>query len=218
MKVLITSGSSDIAGLLHETLNREHSVVLTDDPSRSSAENCIACVLGHDEATDQLCEGVDAIVLVCTSDGLSESSVIDVHSRKIYNLLTAALEAGVKHVVMISSLSLFDAVDPAYEIDEQWAPSVTTDPEVLRYHVAEFVCREFARANRLAVTCLRTGDVVDSNPGDSDVTRSGLGVAVSAALSQGGTGWSVYHVVSAGDRFSTDKIQKGLDVDPGRTV
>lgn len=213
MNVLITSAGSRLGRLIAEGLGDSHTIRLMDDPGRAKGTNVTACDLGHDEATDQLCEEIDTIVHVCEPEGLSESEVVDYHSRKTYNLLTAATDAGVGHVVFVSSLRLFDGSGPEYEIDERWAPSVTTDPESLRHHIGEFVCREFARANRFPVTCLRFGEVVagDDNRDDA-VTESALTKAVAAAVDKRPPGWSVFHVVSAGTRFLTGKVEEGLGI------
>ena len=160
MNVLITSAGSRLGRLIAEGLGDSHTLRLTDDPGRASDSNVISCELGHDEVTDQLCKGIDTIVHVCEPEGLSESVIVDYHSRKTYNLLMAASDIGVAHVVFVSSLRLFDGSEPEYEIDERWAPSATTNLESLRHHIGEFVCREFARANRYPVTCLRFGEVV----------------------------------------------------------
>ena len=213
MNILITSGMSETARLLAEGLRFAHTLRLTDEPEKSNGE-VVACELGDDESTDQLCDGIETIVLVCEPGDLSDSEVIDAHSRKVYNLLTAASESEVGHVIFVSSLKLFDDTPSQYEIDEQWAPSVTTDPDVLRYHVAEFVCREFARNHSFPVTCLRFGDVVDGEVGEDQVSAEAMVGAVSAALDRRPAGWSVFHIVSEGTRFVTRRVEERLEFQP----
>ena len=213
MNVLITSSASEMGQLISGALASDHTICLTDGPGESGP-NTIACDLGHDEETDRLCDGIDTIVLVCEPEGLSDSEVIDHHSRKVYNLLTAAIESSVDHVVLVSSLRLFDAANPDHEIDEQWAPPVTPEPDILRFHVAEFVCREFARANRFPITCLRFGEVAQADAGDNQVTKEAVCKAVSAAIDHRRPGWSVYHVVSAGTHFLTRRVEEALEIQP----
>jgi nucleoside-diphosphate-sugar epimerase len=213
MNVLITSGASEVSQLIAGALGADHDVRVTELPDRSGP-GMVACDLGHEEETGQLCDGIDAIVLVCEAEGLSDSETVDFHSRKMYNLLSAASEGSVKRVVLLSSLRLFEAASPEFEIDEQWAPSVTPDPDILRYHIAEFVCREFARAHQLGVTCLRVGDRVNHDPSDDQVLDSALVEAVSAGIQRTEPGWSVFHVVSSGTRFVTERIEKVLNVSP----
>ena len=213
MNVLITSAVSRLGRLIVEGLGDSHTLRLSDDPGRAKAADVVSCDLGHDETTDQLCEGIDTIVHVCEPEGLSDGEVIDYHSRKTYNLLTAATGAGVGHVVLVSSLRLFDDSSAEYEIDEQWAPSVTSDLESLRHHIGEFVCREFARANCYPVTCLRFGEVVTGGDPPEDAVTAGVLVdAVSAAVERRPSGWSIFHVVSAGTHFLTGKAEERLGI------
>jgi nucleoside-diphosphate-sugar epimerase len=214
MEILVTSAESRLGKIIAEGLGASHTVHPTDDPGRATG-NIVSCDLGHDEATDALCGGIDTIVHVCDPEvGLSDGELGDYHSRKTYNLLTAASSAGVGHVVFVSSLCLFDSSDSEYEIDEQWAPPVTTDIVQLRYQIAEFVCREFARTNVFPVTCLRFGEVVTGEEAPDDcVTESQLVRAVSAAVEKMPAGWSVFHIVSGGPHFLTTKTTKGLGLE-----
>lgn len=213
MRILVTSAGSETGRLIAEGLG-DHDLVLVDDPGRASGE-AVASELGHDEETDGLCKGVEAIVLVCEPEGLSDSEAVDHHSRKVYNLLTAASEAGVEQVVLVSSLQLFAASEPDYEIDERWAPPVTPDVGTLRYHIVEFVCREFARANRLDVTCLRMGSLTRAaDAREGEVTAADAVRAVKAALDERPTGWTVVHVVAAGGQFVSDQAEKVLGFQP----
>jgi hypothetical protein len=67
MNVLITSAGSESGRLLAESLSGSHKLRLTDEPGRAG-EDVVACEFGHDEATDDLCEGINAIVHVCEPD------------------------------------------------------------------------------------------------------------------------------------------------------
>ncbi len=214
MNVLITSAASPIGSRIAEGLAAEHTLRLTDDLARANGSDVIACSLDHDEETDALCKDIDAIVHICERDlGLNESEIVDAHSRKTYNLLIAASEAGVAHVVLVSSLALFDRSEADYEIDEQWAPPVSPELSQLRHHIGEFVCREFARSHAFPVTCLRFGEVVgDNDVKDDCVSESDLMSVITAAIDKRPGGWSVVHVVSAGAHFPTKKAQKVLDI------
>jgi len=211
VNVLVTSGASEISQLIVGGLGDTHAVRLTD---LDAGDGIVVCELGHDEATDRLCEGIDAIVLVCEPPDMLESDQIDYYSRRVYNLLNAATEQGISQAVLVSSLELFGTLDPSFEIDEQWAPAVTPDIGILRLHIAEFVCREFARSRQLDVTCLRFGKVVDGAPAEDETTGTAVIDTVRVALADPSGGWSVFHVVSSGTRFLTDRIEKRLDVQP----
>jgi len=214
MRVLVTSGASSTAELIAKGLSGAHEVHSTEMPGKSAGTSIVGCELGHDEETDRLCDGVETVVIVCEPGDLPETEVVDFHSRRLYNLLTAAANQGVKHVVLISSLRLFESVPDEYEIDEHWAPSLTPEPDSLKYHVAEFVCREFERARTFPVTCLRLGEIVCEIPGENEVTEAAVVQTVLAAINKRPGLWSVFHVVSEGTRFITGRVEKALEVTP----
>ena len=70
---------------------------LTDREEISTDLEFVRSDLGHDEATDALVQGVDAIVHLAyaprPNDG--ENEWLDINSRRHYNLLLAASEADV---------------------------------------------------------------------------------------------------------------------------
>ena len=127
------------------------------------------CDLGHDEATDRLVAGVDVLVHLTASHSeyaerttdnseISANRLIDYQTRCTYNLLLAASEAGVSRCIYASSLSLFKGCDDDWAVNEQWRPRPSTQSPILAQHLGEFMCREFAREGRIAITCLRLGN------------------------------------------------------------
>ncbi len=69
--------------------------------------------------------------------------------------------------IYASSLSLFARCANDWAINEQWRPRPATAPPVLANHLGEFVCREFSREGRIAITwrdaaqAIRLGLTVD---------------------------------------------------------
>ena len=59
MNILITQGKSSLAAALAGRLSADHSVRLTDV---DDGDGVSQCGLGHDSATDDLVQGVDAII------------------------------------------------------------------------------------------------------------------------------------------------------------
>ena len=170
MNILITAGASALAQDLARVLSKEHSVRLTDVVDANRQWPFVRCDLGHDEETDRLVAGVDVLVHLAashseyaerTSDNseISANRLIDYQTRCTYNLLHAASEAGVSRCIYASSLSVFAGCDDDWAVNEQWRPRPSTEPPVLTQHLGEFVCREFARERRIAITCLRLGDL-----------------------------------------------------------
>ncbi len=214
MKVLITSGGSTLAQALAADLSREHDVTLTDVVDVSTDLAFLQCELGHDGETESLVDGMDTIVhLAELPEGLkSDEREIDFQTRCAYNLLHAAREKKVGHVVYISSLSLFATCDPNWNVTEQWAPRPSTDAAPMARYLGEFTCREFAREHSVRVTCLRLGEV--SGDGDTALSVKDAVRAIASALTKEGPMWRVLHVQSEVEnaRFPIDQARKALDI------
>jgi hypothetical protein len=101
--------------------------------------------------------------------------------RDTYNLLRAAAEAGVRTVVLSSTLDLFlpypsqsDCLQTGSTSWPSWKPLPSTEPTVLGPHMAEFVAREFAHAQTgLRVTVVRLGHLLWDVRGERE--RKNLG-------------------------------------------
>jgi len=162
MRVLITGAASPLGQAIAARLRTDYQVRLTDREEVSTDLEFVRSDLGHDEATDALVQGVDAIVHLAyaprPNDG--ENDWLDINSRRHYNLLLAASEAGVPSALIISTLDLFQPYDVDMAVGEHWQPQPNTSPDQLGAHLAEFTAREFAHSNALNVTVLRLGHVV----------------------------------------------------------
>ena len=235
MNILITAGASALAQDLAETLCQKHTVCLTDMVDVPTQLPFVRCDLGHDEATNQLVAGVDVLIHLAASHSeyaerpsdnseISANRLIDYQTRCTYILLHAASEAGVSRCIYASSLSLFAGVfdevgcDDDWAVNEQWRPRPTTQPSILAQHLGEFVCREFARERRIAITCLRLGDLGQSGdnaeqPSDPTwLARQDAVHAFECALAAPAQPWAVYHIQSAfpGARFSSGKARDAI--------
>ncbi len=203
MNLLLTT-ASPLAQPLVDSLATAHAVHQANPP------------FSHDEATDALVANMDAIVHLVAPLALDdERTAIDFATRQTYNLLRSlsqneGSEAGVPRVVLLSTLELMDAYDPAYRVDERFRPLPTTEPHLLAAHLAEYTTREFAREHKLAVAVLRVGDI-----GGATVAR-----AVERALlylQQDETPrWSIFHLAPEVDnpRFPIEKAKSQLGYQP----
>ncbi len=163
MRILITSGSSVRCAALADQLAHEHEIRLTERVSVTSAHFFVQCGLGHDRSTNLLTRGIDAIIhAVEALPGEEVSAQIDAATRCTYNLLMAAAEEGVPQVVLLSTLELMSDYPAAYRVGENWRPLPRTRPPTLSKHLAEQVCREFARERKLRVAVLRLGRASDA--------------------------------------------------------
>lgn len=140
-------------------------------------------------------ENVRALVLVA---GLAYPTPlaerVDCCTRSVYDLLQAAVAAGVGQVVYLSSLSMMNAYGEGLLVDEDWSPR-PGDGEGLPQYLGEFVCREFAREGKLAVVVLRLGELLLS-----DAARA-VRLALDAQLAGDRprlAPWSVVHIHSGG--------------------
>ena len=171
------------------------------DLARNATGEVIANDLDHGSRTDELVSGIDAIVNIGYQGQTgSPNELIDYHTRRMYNLLWAACEAGVKRVVNISTLRLFQDHEENLVVTEKWRTNPRAeDVDLLAAHMAEYVCREFARDRMVQVVNLRLGWPFDSSD-TTDTARISADLitdAVEAALvSEELIQWQDIHVQS----------------------
>lgn len=212
MNVLITSGKTALARALSADLSQEHEVVLTDLVDIETDCDFVKCELGHEGETEALVQGMDAIVHLAElpEELKSDEREMDFQTRCTYNIMYAAREKKVPHVIYISSLSLFASCEPNWNVTEVWAPRPTTESGSMTRYLGEFTCREFAREHSVRVTCLRFGDI-DSD-GDTALTVEDAAKAIGKALATKGPMWRVLHMQSDVEnaRFPTNHARQVL--------
>jgi nucleoside-diphosphate-sugar epimerase len=141
----------------------------------------------------------------------SPSEAIDITARGAYVLMTTALAAGVKRLILGSTLDIFDRLPASWKVTEMWRPRPTPELGQLVPWLAELSVRESVRATEMRAVCLRFGRLVDdamvaSAPYDprwlhiedavSGVQRA-LEMAASEMLPRG---WSLFHIAAPGER------------------
>ena len=236
MRVLVTNRGTRLGRLVAGALAGEHDVRLTDRSTIAGAPDGVEVVianLGHDEATNDLVRGMDAIVHPGEPGSTaSVSDQLDAAMRCTYNLLTAAADEGVPRLVYLSSLSVMSGHAEDHTVSERWRPMPGTDVSALCYHFGEYVCREFGRAAQVDVVCLRLGDLV-ADGGTADSTSAlyqrDAVQAVEKALALGDAEtepvyqepvirptWSVFHIQSAvpNARYTTSSAAEFLGYAP----
>lgn len=233
MNVLITSAASPLAHHLARGLYAAHDVRLTDIRDARGPWPFVRCDLGHDEATDRLVAGVDVLIHLALpppecADGTETAAneLIDYQTRRTYNLLLAASEAGVARCIYASSLSIFANCEEDWAVNERWRPRPSTEPQVLAQHLGEFTCREFAREGRIAITCLRLGKIGQPNdnaahpPDPTWLAPADAVHAFQCALAAPAEPWAIYHIQSdfPGARYSIAKARDGLGYAPKGAV
>jgi nucleoside-diphosphate-sugar epimerase len=115
--------------------------------------------VGHEEPTDDLVNGSDALVVFgfIRSD-IHPTEMIDRSTRQLYNLLHAASEAGVSRCIYVSTLRLFEDYEENLTVTEKWRSlPPSEDDALLACHLGEIVCKEYARDQRMQVATIRLG-------------------------------------------------------------
>ena len=205
MKVLVTSANSRLGKIAAAGLTSAHDVTLTDLPQFVEAnDGVVANDLNHDDATDGLVSGMDAIVFPGIEAHAGDASwLLDHHTRRSYNVLRACVDAGVPHAIYLSTLLVLDDYEERLTETERWRPLPSTDDEMLAVHLGEYVFREYAREEPISTTILRLGfPIVD---GDRDSANAGgtaalatddAGLAINATVEAEGSGYRVLHIQS----------------------
>ena len=228
MNVLITSAASDLAQQVATALSEAHTIRLTELHDVESNFDFVQSELGHDEATNKLVRGIDTIIHIAEvpSQLLAEAEqpdnyAIDYQTRRTYNLLMAASEEGVKHVIYASTLRLFEQHGEDWTVTESWRPRPSVDSFALSKHLGEFTCREFAREGKLNITCLRLGNLVTAEATvtaeyDSMWLEMNDAVAAFDCVLSSSSPWQIFHIQSEfpGSRFLVGKAKSHLEFDP----
>ena len=162
MNILITGAATPLGKHLAAGLRVGHQLRLTDRTPIDTDLEFVPSELGHDESTDRLVEGVETIIhqAYLPREGDGASDWLDASTRRTYNLLLAASEAGVKQVIYLSTLDLFLPYDEDLTVAENWRPRPTCQPDRLGPHLGEFIAKEFAHSHALKVLILRLGHIV----------------------------------------------------------
>ena len=225
MNVLITSAGSATAQIVANPLGNAHTLRLTDLPENAKG-TILANELDHDTETDNLMAGIDAVVNIgYQGQSGSAQHLMDYATRRMYNLLQAASDAGVTRYVNISTLRLYEGHAENLVVTERWRTDPPADDmDLLSAHMAEYVCKEFARDRLIQVVNLRLGwpFVGDSSAGPNDtavVSNGMIGASVEEALSnQNLEQWQDIHIQSKVEyqRFITDTAARLLPELAGR--
>lgn len=172
MRVVIANSNWWLGDQLVARLEKDGNKIL---PLDMNAE------LNHDDTTDKLSEGANALVIFGYPEESGDPSfLIDRNTRRIYNLLHAVSEAGATRCVYVSSLMLFSDYEENLTVTEQWRSlPPSSDPALLACHLGEIVCKEFARDRRIEVANLRIGfPIVDGDKTKAE--KSGETAAVAS--------------------------------------
>ncbi|MYA59735.1 MAG: NAD-dependent epimerase/dehydratase family protein [Chloroflexi bacterium] len=223
MNVLINGSPTAIGrAVVAELADSSHKLRLTSMAPYES-QDVVVCALEHDEATDELVRGIDAIINVGYQDEVDMGATfhLDYYTRRTYNLLWAASNADVKRVINLSTLRLMEEYEDNLVVTELWrSQPLASDINLLCAHLVEIICKEFARDRMFEVVNLRLGwplveggiDALEDSPEMSALCSQDLGRAVLSALSADVEQWQDIHLQSAvaNQRYTTAKAAEVL--------
>ena len=164
MKILLTSAKSETIRRISTGLAKLHTVTLSDKHHVPTDLQFVQSSLNHDAETNALVQNQKVVIHSLENNSkASDSEILDAAMRCTYNLLFASVEEKVSKFIYISSLTLMDAYNEEYIVDESWEPMPQTNPSILRYYLAELVCREFSLEGNIDVIVLRFGEIVSQH-------------------------------------------------------
>ena len=204
MMLLIVGADRPLGRLLADRLARDHELRLVAAPCVETPESGCSVVDTRDpDSVAPLAAGIDAILHLGAYDPLplggpdSEQETLDFAGRGTYVLLREAVRAGVERVVLVSRLSVMDGYPADHVIDEMWKPRPSASAEALAPHMAEIVCREYAREGPLRCVCLRFGELgAPEGTSEADAVRA-VEASLALPFQDPGYRWHVCHVSSS---------------------
>lgn len=211
MQVLITGAGTPLSDAVVAALGSQYDLRFTGEPSEG-ALSVVPADLRVPEQVAPLVEGVDAILhlapyaRVSTPDARAERDALNQAARGTYVLLHAALNAGVRRVVLASRLDLLAAYPEECLVDETWKPVPDTTAAGLAPYLAELTLREFVRAEPILGICLRLGELGSGGTTPADAVRA-LERALQMDTADNKYRWWLYHV-SSEERFSSAAAAK----------
>ena len=224
MKVAVTGAAGMLGQALLPRLAGSHEVHPTD----IVGTDVRADVLDRDDMR-RLCTGADMVIhLACAawrselSDAENETRILDTRLKGTYNLLEAALEAGVCRVIQISDVCIYSGYDEEIAVSEDFVPLPDTTAMQQSVYLSESIARAFSRRRPGLVLTLRLGELVEAHelradavfdPAwlDVDDAVDGIVRALEVERYDSVESWGLYNLTADHPcgRFSLLKIKSG---------
>jgi nucleoside-diphosphate-sugar epimerase len=204
MKILLTAADTDLGKVLINGLSGISEIRPIGISECISVQGYESVDLLSREAVEKSLKGISHIIHLlpyvarCDQKDLEENNLLDLVARSTYVLTTAASEASIARLVLLSRLDIMRGYDDSYIVDSTWQPRPEAHADSLAPHMAELVCREVARTGKISVAALRLGEI------GVEVKASEAVNAIQNALSEPtkeNYHWTVKHIASAG-RFA----------------
>ena len=216
MTLLITGGDGRFARALAASLATDHTVRVIDAGFTTALPAGVeACTgdLRDPEGAAAAVTGVEVLVHLAPIEPVNgdDALALDLAARGSYTLLNAARQAGVRRVILGSTLDLFEQLPATWRVTEAWRPRPTLDLNQLRAWLSELEVTDNARLGPLFTICLRFGRIVDEteiarqpfDPGWVHIEDAILGVRRALTFQpqeKDHSHWHVFHITAPGPR------------------
>ncbi len=170
MNILITGANSRLGLDVGQALRDRGDVSLRLTDSMPGAAADLGCEwipadMRDPEVIPTLLEGMEHVIHLESMDfpnrdTMDAGEILYRSTCSLYNLATAAQQAGVQRFVLGSSLSLFDRLPVHWQVNEVWRPRPMPALADLCPWLAELSLREILRTGTMTGICLRFGLIV----------------------------------------------------------
>lgn len=191
MRVLVIGGSGRVGSGVLPFLGQLHEVVNYDiKPFSCPNVTHMDGSLFEKEKLTQALRTTDGMIYMALGPwppGVQDS--YDINVKGVHCALEAALDAGLKHVVHTSTVSVHDELQPPFS--DETMPLQSRHVYGLTKGLGEYVCQYFCRMHGMSILALRlflpmSHDAVrerhEKNPSDGSVTHRDTARAYDAAL------------------------------------
>ena len=227
MKIAVTGASGYLGRALLPALSEVHDVFPSDlHPHDSSVMRADVLVR---QDLERLFTGMDIVVhLACASSDKrlfeteNDTRILDTRLKGSYNVMLAALEAGVSRVLQVSCLCIFSGYDPEVTVSEDFVPLPDDSAMQQSIYLSELIGMEFGRHKPGFVLTLRLGKLVEASSLSENARFEPDWLELDDAVNAIQRGitletydrpihWGLYNLASAhpGSRFWLHKITSG---------
>jgi nucleoside-diphosphate-sugar epimerase len=209
MRILVTGADQHLGQIAASALHPDHELRLTGRHTGFGLQDVEyhAADLREPEQVAPLVQGIETIAHLAphepfaTTDAASEKAALDIAARGTFVLLTEALKAGVRRLVIVTRLEVMAAYPESYVVDESWKALPPPTAAGLAPYLAELTVREFVRAEEIEGVCLRMGDL-GSDPTGTTPEDAARAIARALTFDRGSSKyrWALFHICST-DRY-----------------
>jgi nucleoside-diphosphate-sugar epimerase len=229
MNIVITGAAGAFGRVLTPVLSERHTVSPTDIRMAPGPRMIVRADVLNPEDVISLCADVDAVIHLAQavrqedlSEAANEALILDTRLKGTYNVLRAAADAGVRRVVHLSDLCIFDGYGEDIIVSEDFLPLPDTSAYQQSVYLSEWIAREFARQYPGLVVTLRIGQLVHEDqlaPGtplrydwlDVRDAIEAVEKAITIEHVNGFGPWGLYNLSAdmPGSRYALSKIASG---------